>query len=295
MARKINYTYTRELLEYWIPRCYSHSQVLRELGTSSSGLSLQTLRRRILESGIDISHFRKGPIAPKPESRISLDTLLTLDRRKGQRESTMALRRALLEIGVPLQCAECNLPPVWNGKPFTMTIDHIDGNRLDNRRENLRFLCPICHSQTETFGNRSPHTKCACGNRKTRSSVQCRSCDHHNRRSDAFISKSLLKGNWPPDEVLSLLVWEKPLIVLGPQLGVAGNAVKKRCKKRGIPLPPRHHWQKKVGAEVQAAKPERTCLECPASITEWSTTGKCKICFNKSDEKKEMLRKKMAP
>ncbi|WP_420717446.1 HNH endonuclease [Streptomyces sp. WM6378] len=35
-----------------------------------------------------------------------------------------------------------------------MEIDHVNGDRLDNRRENLRYLCPSCHSQTGTFSNR---------------------------------------------------------------------------------------------------------------------------------------------
>jgi 5-methylcytosine-specific restriction endonuclease McrA len=39
-----------------------------------------------------------------------------------------------------------------NGKPITLQIDHIDGDRENNTFENLRFICPNCHSQTETWG-----------------------------------------------------------------------------------------------------------------------------------------------
>ena len=39
----------------------------------------------------------------------------------------------------------------WNGKPIKLQVDHTDGNRGNNKRENLRALCPNCHSQTETF------------------------------------------------------------------------------------------------------------------------------------------------
>lgn len=51
-------------------------------------------------------------------------------------------------------CYECHITE-WNGKPIKLELDHINGVNHDNRLENLRLLCPNCHSQTETFRGRN--------------------------------------------------------------------------------------------------------------------------------------------
>lgn len=65
------------------------------------------------------------------------------------------LKKRLFELGVPNLCDECGQGPVWNNKPLTLTLDHINGIWNDNRIENLRILCGHCHSQTETFGSKN--------------------------------------------------------------------------------------------------------------------------------------------
>lgn len=70
------------------------------------------------------------------------------------------LSNLLIEVvGREYKCEECKLS-TWNSKELKLQVDHINGIHYDNRPENLRFLCPNCHSQTDTFcgsGNTGSH------------------------------------------------------------------------------------------------------------------------------------------
>jgi len=48
------------------------------------------------------------------------------------------------------KCNKCSLKS-WLGKPLTLELHHIDGNKTNNKRENLEAICPNCHSQTDNF------------------------------------------------------------------------------------------------------------------------------------------------
>lgn len=90
----------------------------------------------------------RGEIRPRPLGK-SLAELL----RSGR--SRYNIKRRLLQAGIlKNRCSECGLIE-WNGKALVMHIDHINGVRDDHRLENLRMLCPNCHSQTETYGARN--------------------------------------------------------------------------------------------------------------------------------------------
>ncbi len=91
---------------------------------------------------------KRGEIRARPFG-MSIESLLT-GRRNRQHVKIRLLRAGLLEN----QCSACGLRD-WRGAPLSMHIDHINGVKDDHRLENLRMLCPNCHSQTETYGGRN--------------------------------------------------------------------------------------------------------------------------------------------
>lgn len=72
---------------------------------------------------------------------------------RGDVHDRVTLRKLLIKT-VGYTCAECTIQD-WNQKPITLQIDHIDGNAENNLPKNLQFLCPNCHSQTDTWGGRN--------------------------------------------------------------------------------------------------------------------------------------------
>ena len=57
------------------------------------------------------------------------------------------------------KCAICNSIPVWNNKELIFILDHIDGDASNNKRSNLRMICPNCDSQLETFKSKNKNSR----------------------------------------------------------------------------------------------------------------------------------------
>ncbi|MFC8079849.1 HNH endonuclease [Streptomyces sp. NPDC057307] len=130
--------------------------LLRALGIADNTATRQRVRRSLDLHGLSIAHFTGqghylGTISP---CRKTPDEILRRLPPGSNRARTIMLRRALDDLDVPHVCAECGIGDVWQGKRLVLEIDHISGDRLDSRRENLRYLCPSCHSQTATFARR---------------------------------------------------------------------------------------------------------------------------------------------
>jgi Zn finger protein HypA/HybF involved in hydrogenase expression len=134
---------------------------------------------------------------------------------------------------LPYKCAICGLGPEWNGNILTLQVDHINGDNKDHRIENLRFLCPNCHSQTENYagGNainrkRTGNYTCKkCGNYRSRVSVSGL-CNHCRTTQDRF--------NWPDDQSLIKMIAENSIFAVSKKLGCSDPALRKRLRKKSL-------------------------------------------------------------
>jgi len=101
------------------------------------------IKKRICDLGLNTSHFRYS--YPKP-----LSEKLVLQENRTRNSS--CFKKRLYKEGLLHEiCTLCNQTNIHNGKKLVLQLDHINGNHNDNRIENLRILCPNCHSQTSTF------------------------------------------------------------------------------------------------------------------------------------------------
>jgi len=121
----------------------SMAQAANELG-----VHINTLRRIAKRFGCyNPNRGLKGgkkPTNPKIELKEILEG-------KHPTFQTYKLKIRLIKEGIfKNECSICNTSE-WMGKPLMIELDHIDGNSRNHKLENLRMLCPNCHSQTETF------------------------------------------------------------------------------------------------------------------------------------------------
>lgn len=153
----VAFKYTKEKLEAAVLESTSVQGVARIiLGKPVSGNQHQHIKKMIKKYGINTNHFlgyrhNLGMISNK---RKSPDQVFII----GQRQKSFHLRRALIESRVEYKCSICGINK-WRGHDLKLEIDHIDGNSTDNRMNNLRFLCPNCHSKTNTFGYRGKNSR----------------------------------------------------------------------------------------------------------------------------------------
>lgn len=229
--------YTKEKLEPIVLKSRAISEVLRNLGLKQSGGNHYHISNKIKKFEINTSHFlgqawnRGKKSINKYTKKEFIEKILILNG-SGWHSHTIKLK--LFEFNIKeRKCEKCRQTEIWFNTKLSLHLDHINGNHNDNRLENLKILCPNCHSQTSTYcGKRNKKFKkiiikkqnlinhCTCGKLIKNKSKYCLKCHH----------KQLRKVERPSIEQLQNEIKELGYCATGRKYCVSDNAIRKWLK-----------------------------------------------------------------
>ena len=249
----MNQKYTKEILSPIVAKSYCVTDVLRNLKFDriSGGLH-KHITNLIRKFELDTTHFELNRKNKSHTNRTHhWREILVKNRNNNKRESSLRLRRCMIEYGFKYECKLCGQKPFWNGIELRIEIDHINNDPLDNEPVNLRFLCPNCHSQQKHKMNRGFTLVTTCNrpsSKRQRSSKQktnqnkqpkqCNNCTQVIDNRSKICKKCDLKKrtdfekiDWPDLDELILMVSKSNFVKVGEMLGVSDNAIRKRIIK----------------------------------------------------------------
>lgn len=233
MTTKLS-TISKEELEQIVLNSNTYKQILEKLDyINPSGGAYRCLKDKIVKFNIStdhMTHYSNNGFKIHSNEEIFVEN---------SKVSQNALRnRVKRDNLIPYKCAICGNNGEWNNKPLTLTLDHINGNRTDNRLENLQYVCPNCDRQQETFGSknkvryydlserqRKSYTCIVCGKEIWYTSIMCKECANIERAK-----------NIPPKEtIIKELKNFISFVELGRKYNVSDNTVRKWCKRYNLP------------------------------------------------------------
>lgn len=148
-------SWTAAQLRKAVKGSFSYRQVLKKLGLREAGGNYAQIKKYIAEYDLDSSHFKgrgwNAGMTGIGKPRIPLEKILV----KGSHFQSYKLKKRLFNANLkPQHCEQCGWAERTEDGYLPLELDHINGDRYDNRLENLRVLCPNCHSLTSSHRGR---------------------------------------------------------------------------------------------------------------------------------------------
>ena len=143
--------WTDEQLRGAVSAARSTAGTLRALGLVPAGGNYDQVNRRIRDLALDTTHFTGGAWnvgkAVRPGKSTPLELVLVADRET----SSHLLKKRLFREGLKRECCElCGWAQRAPDGRLPLELDHMNGDKTDNRIDNLRVLCPNCHALQPT-------------------------------------------------------------------------------------------------------------------------------------------------
>lgn len=224
-------TITKEQLQQMVNESSSFQEVLRKFNMENTSGNYRMLRKRIREDEIDLTSINSvKKLNGNKERFMTQRTNDELFTENNTAYTETVKRRIIKENLMPYECQICKTNDIWQNKKITLILDHINGVSNDHRLSNLRFLCPNCNSQTDTFCGRNnlklKHKCPKCQKPFQGIGSVCKSC--HYDSATFKITK---------EELTSLMLKLRTYKAISRKLGVAHGTVKKYCEMFDIKRP----------------------------------------------------------
>ncbi len=230
----------------------SWKQVCEKIGLKYAGGNVETLKKICGKNKISFSHFLGRGWNLGGDAMNEIDPSEVFIQNSPFIHKSTLKSKCLKYNLIENKCAECGLKDRWNGRFIVLHIDHINGDVTDNRINNLRFLCPNCHSQTDTYCvnvndmRRKFCEKCSKPLSQKCKSVFCIECLRQENCLKKELKKELNKEKTAINrcrdrihkrlfhispEDLSELIQLKSMCEIARMFGVSDNAIRKRAKR----------------------------------------------------------------
>jgi Zn finger protein HypA/HybF involved in hydrogenase expression len=133
-------------------------EVSRKLKVAHNGSRGKRYKKICTEHGVDVCHLlgQKWAIGKRFKKNSSFDDYKhVFCKESTYKGGTKGRKSIILKLKLLNYQCECGNIGEWLGKPLVLQLDHIDGDNSNDEINNLRFICPNCHTQTHTFAGRN--------------------------------------------------------------------------------------------------------------------------------------------